>query len=678
MRKRVIMLAAIAAIAATLSAQRPVVPAYPVYDDAKAAYLFIDPEGEPLAWGSWELAQPFADGRAAVRKGGLWGYLDEKGALVLPCAYRLARSFSEGLAAVLIDLQWGYIDKAGKMVAIPVWDEAAPFSEGLAAVKLQGMWGYLSKSGAKAIDPSFEAAGPFSSGRALVRRGGRSFYIDSSGKEAFSALGYDELRGFSEGLAAARLGARWGFIDKAGKMAIAPQWLEALDYREGLVAARTGSGWAFYDSSGRRVSPTYAELRPFSSGYAAFKSEEGFWGVMDKGFRPILAPSFARPLAFEGALARFEADEAMGSWFDARGREYGAGGLPALELSFPACSGDMALGTSWKAARGGLVMEVPGSGGLRLALSKNYRSGDAAIAARFDVAEGPGGLSYGLVFRYRGPGDYSTFEANPAGYFRVSTVKAGEWSDALPWTRSSALAGGTVELGVTMRESGASFSISGRVVAFLPWAPGELPGYFGFGVAAEAGLLARCPSLSYRQLSRAEAGRKEGLGFSRAYALPADASSFAFPDDGFSVSSGGMAIERAGGYGRTVSYDGMLPSYSIAFDLSVAKGDTGARIGLLFWMLSDDYAYRLGVAADGAAELRMINGAVEAIVARFAIPKGARVELRCAQGRVSALANGRELWSGGLKPEWEGPYRWGFYAEGRVAGSVSSIAAQER
>lgn len=45
-----------------------------------------------------------------VKKNGLIGYIDRYGKLIIPCTYQEADNFSEGLAAVLIDGKWGYID----------------------------------------------------------------------------------------------------------------------------------------------------------------------------------------------------------------------------------------------------------------------------------------------------------------------------------------------------------------------------------------------------------------------------------------------------------------------------------------------------------------------------------------------------------------------------------------
>lgn len=78
----------------------------------------------------------FSEGRAAVKKGDKWGYINTKGEEVIPCQYAMASPFCEDMAAILKDGKWGYIDRNGKEV-IPANIEAEDvghFSEGLAFV----------------------------------------------------------------------------------------------------------------------------------------------------------------------------------------------------------------------------------------------------------------------------------------------------------------------------------------------------------------------------------------------------------------------------------------------------------------------------------------------------------------------------------------------------------------
>lgn len=81
---------------------------------ANVDYGFIDERGEEIAWG-YECASNFNEGRAAVKRQGLWGFIDKEGNEVVEMVYDQVRDFHEGRAAVCMDGKWGYIDLDGKV-----------------------------------------------------------------------------------------------------------------------------------------------------------------------------------------------------------------------------------------------------------------------------------------------------------------------------------------------------------------------------------------------------------------------------------------------------------------------------------------------------------------------------------------------------------------------------------
>jgi hypothetical protein len=121
-----------------------------------------------------------------------YGFVDQRGALVIKPAFNQAGHFSQGLAAVetsgrivgnhVVDIAWGYVDHSGAFAISPKFQLARDFSEGLAAVAFQpGMkWGYINREGKTAIAPVFTAAFAFSDGLAAACSD-QCAYIDPSG-----------------------------------------------------------------------------------------------------------------------------------------------------------------------------------------------------------------------------------------------------------------------------------------------------------------------------------------------------------------------------------------------------------------------------------------------------------------------------------------------------------------
>ncbi len=79
--------------------------------------------------------------------GGKWGYIDQRGELVIPYRYDDAEPFSDGLAQVRVGQQWFFVDRQGKTVAAldPTLCkdgcQVLAFTEGLALVEWYGRSG---------------------------------------------------------------------------------------------------------------------------------------------------------------------------------------------------------------------------------------------------------------------------------------------------------------------------------------------------------------------------------------------------------------------------------------------------------------------------------------------------------------------------------------------------------
>ncbi|MCI9414802.1 MAG: WG repeat-containing protein [Clostridiales bacterium] len=86
---------------------------------------------------------PFADGIAAIKKDGKWGFLRSDGTELLPCQYEDACNFYKGTAAVKKDGKWGYIDQEGRELTDFVYEEARTVIDGKAWVKMDGKWGQM-------------------------------------------------------------------------------------------------------------------------------------------------------------------------------------------------------------------------------------------------------------------------------------------------------------------------------------------------------------------------------------------------------------------------------------------------------------------------------------------------------------------------------------------------------
>jgi len=106
-----------------------------------AVHLLAD--GERVG-DAYDDAKPFGvEGYAAVKKNGLWGFIDTSGEVVIPYQFEDAQSFGQHLAAVRVGEFWGYISLGGKIVIEPEFLQAKGFGNGSAPVLTERGWRFI-------------------------------------------------------------------------------------------------------------------------------------------------------------------------------------------------------------------------------------------------------------------------------------------------------------------------------------------------------------------------------------------------------------------------------------------------------------------------------------------------------------------------------------------------------
>ncbi|MHB8833316.1 MAG: WG repeat-containing protein [Desulfobacteria bacterium] len=115
-------------------------------------FYFIGRDGSPpfgnLCFRNADIS--FYEGLAAVaEKGsGKWGFINRQGNWMIPSLFEDAYGFSEGLSAVEVKGGLiGFIDCLGKIVIAPKWKLAGYFNKGIASVSDGHEWAYIDKFG---------------------------------------------------------------------------------------------------------------------------------------------------------------------------------------------------------------------------------------------------------------------------------------------------------------------------------------------------------------------------------------------------------------------------------------------------------------------------------------------------------------------------------------------------
>ena len=140
-----------------------------------------------------------------IQDGSKWGYVNEKGKMVIEPEYDLAFGFYEGLAAIVKDKKMGYINNKGDYVIEPQFElpperkaydsfYSSNFNDGIAIVHLgsSDKCIYIDKTGKNIFDKTFYQCWEFDNGVAhVVIEYGKTTYIDKNGNEVEEPKGED-------------------------------------------------------------------------------------------------------------------------------------------------------------------------------------------------------------------------------------------------------------------------------------------------------------------------------------------------------------------------------------------------------------------------------------------------------------------------------------------------------
>ncbi len=269
----------------------------------------------------------------AVKVNGKYGFINNKGEIIIQPTFDDAACFAEGLASVsvggtpakrnirgtlfkydaTIGGKWGVIDQEGQIVVPLHFEWVSMFHDGYASVNagakgmskngfpLGGKWGAIDRDGNMIIKPQFNLQLYFNDGLSAVNIGGRQ----------------DETGRIIDGL--------WGYVDTHGKMAIEPRFTHVYPFKEGFAAVAVGGTWVgvhddadeqnepSYSLEGAKyglidangdfvVEPSYEHMFGPSEGLVAVKVK-GKWGYIDYSGKMVIRPRFIWASIFNEGLA---------------------------------------------------------------------------------------------------------------------------------------------------------------------------------------------------------------------------------------------------------------------------------------------------------------------------------------------------------------------------------------
>jgi hypothetical protein len=299
----------------------------------------IDAEGNEVVAPMYDTIGGFLEGRAAVQKSGLWGFIDESGAIVIDIQYedlkdvqdpvlyayavrdpeRVLRGFYEGFAPVKKNGKWGYIDRDGNAYTDFIYQDVWYFSEGYATVEIDGKYGLIDNAGHYVVTPdaygvdgiNYDVVRPIYEGLAGVNWDNRKSrgVINRDGYLVawFDPDVIDLVQDYREGLASVRnhIGGvpKWGFINRDGNITIPIQYDAVSVFIDGISRVSSGGQVGLINGNGNVVLPiAYEEIGDFHDDIA-YVRKGGKIGFVRRNGEIVRDPIYDSVTNFSDGLA---------------------------------------------------------------------------------------------------------------------------------------------------------------------------------------------------------------------------------------------------------------------------------------------------------------------------------------------------------------------------------------
>lgn len=244
----------------------------------------------------------FSEGKAHIKQGDSWGFINRKGEWIILPKYQYAASFQCGIAAVVQNDMLGYIDTLGNWVIPPVLDalfnrfdyektiwERFFCSEDIVAARIKGKWAYYNSIGKSIIEHEYSNLTTFKEGLGMVYKDDLVGLVDKNGlfimdcewsemavskaynwilvskngkfgfrdlkNQILTDLEFDNAKYFINNFAPVAKNGKWGMIDRHNRLVIPYEYDDMKYFIEGLIPVKQNNKWGYINIKNELVIP---------------------------------------------------------------------------------------------------------------------------------------------------------------------------------------------------------------------------------------------------------------------------------------------------------------------------------------------------------------------------------------------------------------------------------------
>ena len=279
--------------------------------------------------GDFDEVRIFSFGLAGVRKNRKWGFIDEKGKLIIQPIYDKIQYFTvNGLCPVVKNGKSGFIDKTGKEIIPIIYDDARSQQlDDIVIVQKNKRWAFFDNKGKQLSDFVFDEVFStehydfskdifdrsqstyFKNGVVLVRNGKNYEFINEKIKPTFPNNKFDSATVFDAFKnAIVKRNGKYGMIKSDGQIKVPLEYnfIEPYDSNHGNYSeyfnARKGKVYSIFNKNLRKIGeslePIYNNFRT-DNPTISFKNLKGKYGVIDKNGNVKVPFVYDEELRFE-------------------------------------------------------------------------------------------------------------------------------------------------------------------------------------------------------------------------------------------------------------------------------------------------------------------------------------------------------------------------------------------
>ena len=288
-----------------------------IYDDAgpfseglaavnkNGKWGFIDRQGQMVIDPAYKSAWAFHEGFARVQPfDSSDQFINRRGISMPADNWSAADDFSDGRARVKVGNSFGYVDTSGNLVIQPLFTRGWNFGHGTCVVEYHEKLGLINGSGEYLLKPEFDQIKKSSNGKIfLCKKSDVAIAYDDFGKELIKIPGGKMMDSSGE-LISIRQGKNMYLITSSSPTIQSKPYSNIIYLEEDLWAGKVDSGYIILDPQGNPINNKfYNQINKFSEGFAAY-SKNDTWGYLDNTGRELTGEVFGLAWDYKEGFAR--------------------------------------------------------------------------------------------------------------------------------------------------------------------------------------------------------------------------------------------------------------------------------------------------------------------------------------------------------------------------------------